>query len=139
MGLYEQASRDGINVVIFGSLNAAGVRLNGLTGIAAILRFELPQLHDMVEEDEGHLDSEEEGEMGHHEDSDSDHDSQPSHKSNPSKKSHEEETKGPQMSREFSGSQGADNFLEDVFEIYGGDDIDISLEDFDGTQKSVFK
>ena len=42
VGLYEQASRDGINVVIFGSLNAAGVRLNGLTGIAAILRFELP-------------------------------------------------------------------------------------------------
>lgn len=42
VGLYEQAQRDGINVVIFGSLNAAGVRLNGLTGIAAILRFELP-------------------------------------------------------------------------------------------------
>ena len=50
--------------MIFGSLNAAGVRLNGLTGIAAILRFELPQLQDMVDEDEGDLDSDEEGEMG---------------------------------------------------------------------------
>ena len=45
-------------------MNAAGIRLNGLTGIAAILRFELPSLQDMVDEDEGDLDSEEEGEMG---------------------------------------------------------------------------
>lgn len=64
VGLYEYAQRNGINVIIFGSLNAAGVRLNGLTGIAAILRFELPQLQDMVDEDEGDLDSDEEGEMG---------------------------------------------------------------------------
>ena len=64
MSLYEQATRDGLQVVIFGSMNAAGVRLNGLTGIAAILRFELPSLQDMVDEDEGHLDSDEEGEMG---------------------------------------------------------------------------
>ena len=49
----------------------------------------------MVEEDEGHLDSDEEGEMGHHEDSESDEDSHPSQKSTPSKKAKEEETKGP--------------------------------------------
>lgn len=72
VGLYEKANRDGINVVIFGSLNAAGIRLNGLTGIAAILRFELPSLQEMVEDDEGHLDSDEEGEMGQEIDSDSD-------------------------------------------------------------------
>ena len=46
-------------------MNAAGIRLNGLTGIAAILRFELPTLQEMVDEDEGDLDgSESEGEMG---------------------------------------------------------------------------
>lgn len=64
MGLYENAQRLGMNVVIFGSMNAAGIRLNGLTGIAAILRFEMPQLQEMVDEDEGDLDSGEEGEMG---------------------------------------------------------------------------
>jgi len=62
--LYEKAQRDGINVIIFGSMSASGIRLNNLTGIAAILRFEMAQLQDMVDEDEGDIDSEEEGEMG---------------------------------------------------------------------------
>ena len=40
--------------------------MNNLTGIAAILRFEMPVLQDMVDgEDEGDLDSDEdEGEIG---------------------------------------------------------------------------
>ena len=51
---------------MFGSLSAAGQRLNNLTGIAAILRYEMTALQDMVDdEDEGDIDSEEdEGEIG---------------------------------------------------------------------------
>jgi protein pelota len=64
VGLYEQAQRDGLSVVIFGSMSAPGIRLNGLTGIACILRFELPALLEMIEDDEGDCDSESEGEMG---------------------------------------------------------------------------
>jgi len=45
-------------------MSAAGIRLNGLTGIACILRFELPALLEMIEDDEGDYDSESEGEMG---------------------------------------------------------------------------
>ena len=47
-------------------MSAAGQRLNNLTGIAAILRYEFVELQDMVEgEDEGDLDSEDdEGEIG---------------------------------------------------------------------------
>ncbi len=41
-------------------MSPSGVRLNNLTGIAAILRFVLPQLDEMVEADEGDIDSEEE-------------------------------------------------------------------------------
>ncbi len=47
-------------MVVFSSMSAAGTRLNNLTGIAAILRFNLPQLDDMVEADEGDLESDEE-------------------------------------------------------------------------------
>lgn len=58
--LHDKALRQGINVVVFSSMSAAGTRLNNLTGIAAILRFNLPQLDDMVEADEGDLDSDDE-------------------------------------------------------------------------------
>lgn len=50
-------------------MSAAGTRLNNLTGVAAILRYELPDLEDWVAEqypdegDEGDLDSDEEGEI----------------------------------------------------------------------------
>lgn len=40
--LHEIALKDGLNVVVFGSMSPSGVRLNNLTGIAAILRFVLP-------------------------------------------------------------------------------------------------
>lgn len=45
-------------------MSPSGIRLNNLTGIAAILRFELPELADMEHEDNGDIDSEEEGEQG---------------------------------------------------------------------------
>ena len=46
-------------------MSAAGQRLNNLTGIAAILRYEMLELQNLVDEDEGDLDSEEdEGEIG---------------------------------------------------------------------------
>ena len=58
--LHDSAQRNGINVVVFGSMSPSGQRLNNLTGIAAILRFVLPQLDEMVEADEGDLDSDDE-------------------------------------------------------------------------------
>ena len=66
VGMHDRAIRQGIQIVVFGSLSAAGMRLNNLTGIAAILRYEFIELQDMVEgEDEGDLDSDEdEGEIG---------------------------------------------------------------------------
>jgi hypothetical protein len=42
VGLHDQASRDGVNVVIFNSMSPPGIRLNNLTGIASILRYVLP-------------------------------------------------------------------------------------------------
>ena len=64
--MHDNAMRQGIKVVVFGSMSAAGQRLNNLTGIAAILRYEFVELQDMVDgEDEGDLDSDEdEGEIG---------------------------------------------------------------------------
>lgn len=59
VGLHDKAVRDGLHVVVFGSMSPSGIRLNNLTGIAAILRFVLPQLDDMIEPDEGDLDSDE--------------------------------------------------------------------------------
>ena len=41
VGMHDQAIRDGLKVVVFGSLSASGQRLNNLTGIAAILRYEM--------------------------------------------------------------------------------------------------
>ena len=66
VAMHYQAVRNGLSAVVFGSMSAAGQRLNDLTGVAAILRFEMPTLDDLVEgEDEGDLDSEEdEGEIG---------------------------------------------------------------------------
>tara|TARA_B110000285_G_C15043989_1_gene573298 strand:- start:183 stop:725 length:543 start_codon:yes stop_codon:yes gene_type:complete len=47
----EDAEKNGIKVSIFGSQNPSGQRLKDMTGIAAILKFALPELDD-VEEDE---------------------------------------------------------------------------------------
>ena len=64
VNMHDHALRDGLKVVVFGSTSAAGTRLNELTGIAAILRFEMP-CDDDESEDEGDLDSQEdEGEIG---------------------------------------------------------------------------
>lgn len=41
-------------------MSPPGIRLNNLTGIASILRYVLPQLEEMVEADEGDIDSDEE-------------------------------------------------------------------------------
>ena len=96
----------------------------------------------MVEEDEGDLDSDEELEMGQEASSDSDEDaSQQSQSSKQGKKQDEEETKSrgkPSIMSSHGGSQTDDHFLEDVFELYGTE-LDISMEDFDGMDKSTFK
>ena len=57
------AQRDGLNVVLFGATNAAAQRLNGLTGIAAILRYEMAELQDIIESDEEDEDSDLENEI----------------------------------------------------------------------------
>ena len=61
--MYEQATRDKLEVVLFGATNAAAQRLNGLTGVAAILRYEMAELQDVEEsssEDESSSDEEKE-------------------------------------------------------------------------------
>ncbi|RLV90111.1 Protein dom34 [Spathaspora sp. JA1] len=49
--LTEQAKRNGAGVYIFSSLHESGVQLNQLTGIAALLKYPIPDL-DSDEEDE---------------------------------------------------------------------------------------
>ena len=39
--MYEQATQQGLKVVLFGATNAAAQRLNAMTGVAAMLRFEM--------------------------------------------------------------------------------------------------
>jgi len=55
--MHDRGLRDGINVVVFSSMSPSGIRLNNMTGIAAMLRFVLPQLDEMAGSDEGDLDS----------------------------------------------------------------------------------
>lgn len=50
--LTEQAKRNGAQVYIFSSLHESGVQLNQLTGIAALLKYPIPDLDDSDEEDE---------------------------------------------------------------------------------------
>jgi hypothetical protein len=52
-------------------------------------------------------------------------------------KSHEE-SKSQNKSDKDGSQAGEDRFLEDVFGIYGSE-LDISLDDFDCMDKSVFK
>ena len=46
VALSEHASKNGVKVVICGSMNPAGERLKHMTGVAAILRFALPNIDD---------------------------------------------------------------------------------------------
>ena len=55
--IYDRATHLGLNVVLFGATNSAAQRLNGLTGIAAILRYEMAELQDIIESDEDSDDS----------------------------------------------------------------------------------
>ena len=63
--MYEQATQQGLKVVLFGATNAAAQRLNAMTGVAAMLRFEMA---DQIEEeisgsDDGDLSSDDESEV----------------------------------------------------------------------------
>ncbi|EGW34355.1 uncharacterized protein SPAPADRAFT_59775 [Spathaspora passalidarum NRRL Y-27907] len=50
--LTEQAKRNGAGVYIFSSLHESGVQLNQLTGIAALLKYPIPDLDDTDEEND---------------------------------------------------------------------------------------
>ena len=50
--LSEEAESLGVKVMIFGSTSPAGARLKQMTGVAAILKFMLPGLDDVEEENE---------------------------------------------------------------------------------------
>ena len=52
----EQAEKAGTKVIIFGSMSHTGQRLKEMTGVAAILKYSLPGLDDIDEEDEGNSD-----------------------------------------------------------------------------------
>ena len=111
VGLHDKALRDGINVVIFGSMSPSGIRLNNLTGIAAILRFTLPQLDDMVEPDEGDIESDEDVGAGS--------------SSNKSQAKDDDHTHEKSQGEERKSSEGHEEagFLEDVFQQLGGFDV----------------
>ena len=109
VGLHDKALRDGLNVVVFGSMSPSGIRLNNLTGIAAILRFTLPQLDDMVEPDEGDIESDEDVGVG----------------SSSNKSQAKDSDDQQQRSDERKSSEGHEEagFLEDVFQQLGGFDV----------------
>jgi protein pelota len=69
--LAEKAEKNGIKVVIFGSMSPAGEKLKNMTGVAAILRFSLPGLDDVME-DEDKNDSSDEDDYVANNDSSSD-------------------------------------------------------------------
>ena len=48
--MVEKSEREGIQTFIFSSMNPSGERLDNLSGVAAILRFPLPQIDD-IEDD----------------------------------------------------------------------------------------
>jgi protein pelota len=52
VGLVEQAENDGVASIIFSSMNPSGERLDNLSGVAAILRYPLPGLDDIEENDQ---------------------------------------------------------------------------------------
>ena len=65
MQIYEQAINTGLQVVLFGATNAAAQRLNAMTGIAAMLRYEMAdQIEDELSgSDDGDLESDDESEV----------------------------------------------------------------------------
>lgn len=51
VGLVERAEKGGVKTIIFSSTNPSGERLENLSGVAAMLRYPLPGLEDIEEED----------------------------------------------------------------------------------------
>jgi len=51
VGIVERAERDGVKAMIFSSMNPSGERLDNLSGVAALLRYALPGIDDIEEED----------------------------------------------------------------------------------------
>ena len=53
--LAEKTEKSGATVLIFSSLHASGVQLTNLTGLAAILRYPLPEIEaiELSDSDEG--------------------------------------------------------------------------------------
>jgi protein pelota len=49
--LVERAEKAGITAMIFSSMNPSGERLDNLSGVAALLRYALPGVDDIEEED----------------------------------------------------------------------------------------
>jgi len=51
VSLVEEADKAGVQSMIFSSMNPSGERLDNLSGLAAILRYPLPGIDDIEEED----------------------------------------------------------------------------------------
>jgi protein pelota len=51
VSMVERAERDGMTAIIFSSMHPSGERLDNLSGVAALLRYPLPGLDDIEEED----------------------------------------------------------------------------------------
>lgn len=57
----EAEKQAGVNCVIFSSQNQSGSRLEGMTGVACILRYALPELETMEDDGVDDMESDEEG------------------------------------------------------------------------------
>ena len=68
--LAEKAEKNGIKVVIFGSMSPAGEKLKNMTGVAAILRFSLPGLDDVMEDEDKNDSSDEDDYVANNDSSD---------------------------------------------------------------------
>jgi protein pelota len=51
VSIVERAERDGVTTMVFSSMNPSGERLDSLCGIAALLRYPMPGIDDIEEDD----------------------------------------------------------------------------------------
>lgn len=100
----EAEKQAGVNCVVFSSQNQSGSRLEGMTGVACILRYALPELETMEDDGVDDMEEEEEG-ADHHQE--------------------EEEKKEDDVSSQASFDQLK---LEELMQL-GGADVDYGEEE----------
>lgn len=130
--MYNKAKKDGVEIVQFGSMTPNGNRLNGMTGIAAILRMAMPDLDDLLdsESDEGDIDSDDESQVNEVGGAISDKMSEmssPSPKLKEEKKDQGSEDQSSNADMSFGGKM-EDFEFDDLDDVFGEVDYDDSNE-----------